>query len=400
CERGVGMVGRSSNARPSTYHLILSTPSYANKDHNDFRGAKYERPTYLYKSELKLEIARGKIKRKVANRKISSMTGYYSWKVTERKFKPDEEMWKTKITPRRYTDNVGNTQIKEVLTNDLTFTNNESISTGRFIRDGGKLYPIERPDQKFLIQALMTLNNPEMLLAHIVSLTSGTRLQSTLTLRHGDMAPGVGGNSDPNKYTLHYIEMGEGTIVETKGNKHQFVAVPAWVHNILNTYINSQRHKDRAMKSPIRDNSKQYVFLTRTGRPYYVAAADQHLFDYSAEAGSALRQFIRKVHLKLAELGASFTYRFHDLRATFGMNFLEDLTADVANGKMNQIELFDKLKHRLNHEDVTVTMAYLRYRDEHPKIAQVQMDFEIHLEELIRTRMSSHEKSRASNLQT
>lgn len=372
----------------------------ANMDYNTFRGIKFERPTYYYAAELKLEIARGQLTRKVANRKISNMTGFYKWKVAERGFKPEAEMWKSEIKNKRYVDSFGCTQVKEVITNDLTFKNTESIATGRFIRDGGKLYPIDRVNQAVLLKALLELRNPEMLLAHILSLTTGMRIQSTLTVRHADVIHGIGSDNDANKYALYYMEMGEGKLVETKNGKRQSVAVPAWMHDMLATYTSSKRHQDRAMKSPIRDDDSQYVFLTRTGRPYYISQADQHLFDFSAEAGSAIRQYSVKVHAKLRELGASFTYRFHDLRATFGMNLLEDFISQQAEGKMNQIELLDKLKRRLNHEDINVTLAYLRYREDHPQLAQAQSEFEAHLEDLIRTRMSDNEQARAKNLRT
>ncbi|MCY1451995.1 hypothetical protein D9M71_688920 [compost metagenome] len=100
---------------------------------------------------------------------------------------------------------------------------------------------------------------------------------------------------------------------------------------------------------------------------------------------------------KLAEANTPLSYSFHDLRATFGMNLLEDYMKQIKDGKMNQIELLDKLRNRLNHEDVNVTLAYLKYRDEHPLLAQAQDEFEIHLETLIRSEMKKHEQQRARN---
>ncbi|SEE24820.1 site-specific integrase [Pseudomonas migulae] len=368
------------------------------RDYNDFSGLKVHRPTYYYKSELKLEIARGSLKRKPANRKISNTVGFYNWKLEERDFKPEEEMWKPVVKHRRYTDIHGVSQIKEIHTTDLSFKNAESISTGRFLRDGGKLFPIDRKNQDNLIKALTDLENPEMLLAHIVSLTTGARIQSNLTLRHNSIQPGVGAEDDPAKYALYYIKMGEGTPVDTKNSKPQSVGMPAWVHHLLYVYINSDRHKARCAKSPITDDGGQYVFLTRSGRPYYIADADRKLFNFSAEAGSAIRQFANKIKERLNEMNAYFSYSFHDLRATFGMNLLEDYMKQVKDGKMNQIELLSLLQRRLNHEDINTTLAYLRYREEHPQLAQAQDEFEIHLETLIRKEMAKHDQKRTGKL--
>jgi integrase len=385
-----------SNAAGDLSHMMNKLLE-GGRDYNIFRGLVIERPTYFYKSQLKIEISNGTIKRKPANRKISNAVNFYRWKVIERDFKPEEEMWKSIIKHRRFTDEYGVTQIQEIISTDLSFKVKDSIATGRFLRDGGRLFPIDRENQNNLLNALTELQNTEMLLAHIVSITTGMRMQSSLTLRHDNIVHGIGSDNDPRKFDLHYIEMGEGTLVEAKNGKQQSVAMPAWVHNLLHIYINSKRHKERAMKSPITDDNAQYVFLTRTGRPYYVAGLDRKLFNYSAEAGSALRQFIKKVMDKLAQANTPLSYSFHDLRATFGMNLLEDYMKQIKDGKMNQIELLDKLRRRLNHEDVNVTLAYLKYRDEHPLLAQAQDEFEIHLETLIRSEMNKHEQQRARN---
>ena len=370
------------------------------KHYDVFRGPKSERPTYYYKSELKLEIARGALKRKTANRKIINSVGFYTWKATYRNFKPDVEMWTTEIKRRKYTDKYGVIQTKEILSTDLSFKNKESISTGRFIRDGGKLFPISRKNQEHLLNALIELGNPEMLLSHIVGLTTGMRIQSNLTLRHSSIVRGIGSDDDPAKHALHPISIGEGTLIEAKNNKSQTVEMPAWVHHMLDVYINSQRHKNRVARSPIPDGADQYVFLTRTGRPYYVAVSDQSIFDFSAEKGSAIRQFAQKIKDKLKKNDVFFNYQFHDLRASFGMNLLEDYMNNVENGKMNQLELLDKLRSRLNHEDVNVTLGYLKYREDHPSLAQAQSEFEAHLESIIRTEISKHDESRTANLRT
>lgn len=377
---------------------LMNKLTEGGRDYNTFRGIKIERPTYFYQSELKLEIARGSLKRNVANRKISSMVGFYKWKVDEREFKPAAEMWKPTIKHRRYADSHGVTQIKEIHSTDLSFKNTSSIDTGSFIKDGGRLHPINRENQTHLINALTELGNTEMLLAHIVSLTTGMRIQSVLTLRHNCVVPGVGTDEDENKFTLHYIKIGEGTFVDAKNNKSQSVATPAWVHNLLNTYMHSDRHKSRCAKSPIKEDTMQYLFLTKSGKPYYIANCDRSLFGYSAEAGSAIRQFTKKVKEKLFNMNALFSYSFHDLRATFGMNLLEDYYKQLENGKMNQITLLEKLKQRLGHEDINTTLAYLKYREDHPKLAQAQDEYEIHLEQLIRTEMRKHDNQRTTNL--
>ncbi|WP_241807153.1 site-specific integrase [Pseudomonas putida] len=266
---------------------------------------------------------------------------------------------------------------------------------GDYIEDGGKLYPISRESQEALIAALLRLQNPEMLLIHIVALTTGMRIQSILNLRFHCIRQDVGSPEDENRNALYAITIGGLTNVGAKGGKEQNVLMPAWLHYRLTIYLNSKRHKDRVMKSPISNISDQYVFLTRTGKPYYVAEEDSELFGYSNERGSAIRQFITKIFQELAKEKQMFKYRFHDLRATFGMNLIEDNMKLVEKGEMSQLALLDLVRRRLNHSSVDVSMRYLRFRSDHPLVANAQSEFELHLEGVITTEMRRHEGIRS-----
>ncbi|MEX5592504.1 site-specific integrase [Pseudomonas orientalis] len=365
-------------------------------DFLNFDGPQSLRPTYRYRATLKSKIVSGARSRGYCNRQIYNLQKMYRWLTTNRNFKPKQPMWVSTTRQVAYQDKHGNTHTKEVISTDLTFKKGKPYSSGKYILDGGKLYPISRVNQERMMQALVELKNPEMLLMHIVGITTGMRVQSNLTLRHGSIAKNVGHEEDPEKYALYGISVAfEDSGVEAKNSKEQVVMMPAWMHHMLHVYINSERHKKRAEKSPVTDDSQQYVFLTRTGKPYYVAKADEHLFGFSTEKGSALRHFCRKVIKKVSRENESFRYQLHDLRATFGMNLIEDNSKDMETGKMNQLDLLDIVKNRLNQEDINVTMRYLKYHQEHPRLAQAQSGFEVHLESLVRTEMKKNEQRRA-----
>ncbi|MCH5551104.1 site-specific integrase [Pseudomonas syringae pv. syringae] len=366
-------------------------------DFLNFDGPQSLRPTYRYKATLKSEIVSGARSKGYCNRKIYNVQKMYRWLTTTRNFKPRQPMWESTTRHISYHDRYGNTHTKEVISTDLTFKKSKPIPSGKYIVDGGKLYPISRENQDRMMRALVELGNPEMLLAHIVGITTGMRVQSNLTLRHGSITRGVGHDDDPCKYDLYGISVAfEDSLVEAKNSKEQVVKMPAWLHHMLHVYINSDRHRKRAAKSPITDDARQYIFLTRTGKPYYVAKADEHLFDFSTEKGSALRHFCKKVIRLVKRENERFRYQLHDLRATFGMNLIEDNCKDLESGKMNQIEILDIVKNRLNQEDINVTIRYLKYYQDHPRLAQAQSGFEVHLESLVRTEMTKNEQRRAN----
>lgn len=380
------------------------------RDYLDFEGEQFSRPTYYYQSVMKRAILRGArsgatksgekgssltLGRRTANRKTTSMVGFYRWLVSTGRFRPQQAMWKSSTKHIRYTDRYGFTQTKEVICTDLTFRLARKISDEGCIEDGGKLYPISRENQRALIDALVRLQNPEMLLIYTVALTTGMRMQSILTLRFRSIRQGVGSPGDANREALYGIDIGGQTKVEAKWNTSQKVMMPAWMHHRLTIYLNSKRYKERAMKSPIDDKLDDYVFLTRTGKPYYVAEEDSELFEYSNERGSAIRKFNQLIHETFIKLHQNFKFQFHDLRATFGMNLIEDHMNNHKEGELSQTDLLDLVRGRLNHSSIEVSMRYLKFRSDHPLIAHAQSEFESHLEGVISEAMSRHEEIRS-----
>lgn len=375
------------------------------RDYLNFEGESYSRPTYYYQAQMKKAVQRKvrssatgsgeKLGRATANRKITSIIGFYRWMVNTARFKPQQAMWVSTTRYISYDDRHGFQQSREIICTDLTFRKTAGISTGDYIEDGGKLYPISRENQEALIAALVRLRNPEMLLIYIIALTTGMRIQSILNLRFHCIRQDVGSQEDENRNALYAITIGGLTNVGAKGGKEQNVLMPAWLHYRLTIYLNSQRYKDRAMKSPISNIYDQYLFLTRTGNPYYVAEEDSELFGYSNERGSAIRQFAARILQELVKANQAFKYQFHDLRATFGMNLIEDNMKLIDKGDMSQPQLLDLVRRRLNHSSVDVSMRYLRFRSDHPLVANAQSEFESHLEGVITTEMRRHEGIRS-----
>lgn len=361
------------------------------KDFRNFNGPKFERPTYYYKAHLKQQIRQGVIRKRTANRKISAVVGMYRWMAETRGFKPEQDMWISRVRSVTYLDRYGFAQHKLVVCTDLTFKVSAEINPGGYIEDGGKLYPITKENQDLLITALKNLENTEMLLIHIVALVTGMRMQSCLTIRNSDIYKGE--ITDDTR--LIGIRIGEGAQADAKGGKTQTVLMPAWLHQQLAIYLSSVRYQTRVKNSKITNSEQQLVFLTKSGNPYYIPEKEAELYGFSAEAGSAIRQFKTKVNKELARMGKQFQYRMHDLRATFGMNLMDEHMKLLEAGKMNQLELLDMVKNRLNHSSVLVTMGYLKYRENNALISSAQSGYENHLRDIIK-----NENDRIKSLQT
>ena len=92
--------------------------------------------------------------------------------------------------------------------------------------------------------------------------------------------------------------------------------------------------------------------------------------------GNAVTQFIlQQLKPELKRLGHSFSIHYHDLRATFGMNLLEEKLACLENSS----DLFNVLMHvrdRMGHNNIHTTENYLNYRKKYHLAVNTQSEFE------------------------
>ncbi|WP_238066759.1 site-specific integrase [Pseudomonas shirazica] len=348
-----------------------------NIDYLDFRGREFERPTYRFKAHFKLAIARNERDAEVVNNKMRAVIRMYRWLMRYRNFIPAKPAWKEKTIHMSSLDRHGISRSREVITTDLTFPKNKDESSG-FIYDGGKLRPLDKFEQDAVIKTLLLVNNIEMLLLFILALFSGMRIQSALTIRISDVIEASADDTD-----TYPISAGEGFLVDTKYGKRQKIQVPGWVHHRIFTYLKSERYQRRKNQALERDDSEQYVFLSRAGKPLYVSHIDKNKYK-GHEKGSAVRKFITDTLIpQLKALDHHFTFSFHDLRASFGMNLVDERNELVAQGKISHLELLDYVAKRLHHSNRKTTMNYLGFQKVNKMVHEADNDYQRHIMSLV-----------------
>lgn len=232
------------------------------------------------------------------------------------------------------------------------------------IIDDGVLRPLLFEEQEVLIKALIDINNPEMLFIFLISLLTGARLQTVLTLREENFERYPG--------TLEYIikiKIGGKSNIDTKYNKSNIIYIPRLLYLNIKNYLNSERYKNRATKFNIKNEQKtfRYVFLTNRGIPYYTSKKDKNNYWYrKAPNGGTVRTFISN-ELKpiLKKYDSLKNFKFHDLRASFGMNFIDENMPDVIEGKISITQLMSELMQLMGHSEFRTTERYLNYRTKH-----------------------------------
>lgn len=356
-------------------------------DWTHFPAHKLRRPTYRYRGHLQLEVEAGRVEATTARRRMSAVISFYSWLQEEGVLTLDNPAWKNADRYIELKDARGFKFSKKVTTTDVSFrVSKQGDPYDGKIDDGGKLRPLSGEEQVWLIEALHELGNTEMTLIHLCGLLTGARIQSILTLRVRHVMLEL----DAAASTELRFSIGPGTGIDTKNNKQLVLHMPVWFYDLLRTYARSERAKLRRTRAVGGDTDDQYLFLSVRGAPLYRSKAEAQSYNDSNElryekSGQGVRQFIAEKVIPFVREKfntPSFSYQFHDTRATYGMNLTDNQLARVARGEITLHEAREFVKTRMGHESSAVTDRYLKFRGNLKFVRAVESQYAKALREL------------------
>lgn len=352
-----------------------------------FPAQKLSRPTYRFNGHLKFAISAGEIAPATARRRMSTVVNFYRWLSSEGVFAPEFPAWRESDHYVQFQNAQGFQQSKKLTTTDVHVkVPKQHDPYDGLLDDGGKLRPLPREEQEWLVGALMALGNTEMTLIHLFSLLTGARIQTVLTLRVRHALLEL---DDEMTGELRF-PVGPGTGVDTKNNKQMVLHIPVWFYRMLKTYALSERSAHRRARAVGGDTEDQYLFLSQRGAPLYQAKSDAQAFDSTNElrhqkVGQGVRQFITErvlPFIREKHAAPAFTYQFHDTRATAGMNWTDRQLMLVAQGQATLHEAREFVRVRMGHESSAVTDRYLKYRQNLKLVRHVAEEHESHLKTL------------------
>lgn len=345
---------------------------------------KILRPNWLYRRHLNEKVEKGILAPNSLKRKLSSITGFYQWLLNVEGIKFKFDLWNEKEAFVTYKDEKGFNQYKKVITKDITnIPNTKSHSNNdNTIIDGGNLKPLNIKEQISIFKAIKTSKNIEMELIFLLSIATGARLQTICTLRLEQFE-----RIPTSKEKEVRIRIGYGTLSDTKYSRQNTLYIPDWLYEKIQIYINSQKATKRRNKAKhiFEKNNHQYIFLTNRGVPFYVAKNDPYKSQYTAPPrGETIRVFMSTTLKKiLKNMKVDVNFSFHDLRATFGMNFIDAHAELVKNKKISLTKVLIDLKERMGHSSLETTEQYLNFRSKNKLSLNAQRNFEKHLREVI-----------------
>ncbi|MCX4177508.1 MULTISPECIES: tyrosine-type recombinase/integrase [Paraburkholderia] len=356
-------------------------------DWTKFPDNRLARPTYRFNGHLKFSIGASEIAAATARRRMGSVIAFYRWLAEEKVFTPANQPWAESDRYVEFSDKQGFRRTKVVKTTDLRI--NVPVQDDPYdgtIEDGAKLRPLSRDEQEWLIEALSSIGNTEMTLIHVFALLTGARIQTVLTLRVKDVYLPV--PRDPKSEAR--LPVGHGTGIDTKFDKQMVLHIPRWFCEKLRTYAESPRARKRRLRATGGDHEDQYLFLSRQGVPFYQSKADSTKFNQEntlrhTKSGQAVRQFITErvvPYIRETHGAKHFYYRFHDLRATAGMNWTDYQLDLVAQGRTTLHQAREYVQVRMGHESSETTERYLKFRQRLEQVRRVEEKHEEHLREL------------------
>jgi hypothetical protein len=329
-------------------------------------------------------VGAGDIGHTTAKRRMSSIIGFYKWLQAEDVLQLQNPPWKARDRLIELKDAKGIAYHKQITTTDVSLRTPSQVDPyAGTIDDGGKLRPLTQEEQKWLVGALLAQENVEMTLIHLFALITGARIQTILTFRVRHVTSDIGHRGEIR------LAVGPGTEIDTKNDKQMVLHIPCWFYEKLRTYASSDRARKRRARAEGGDTDDQYLFLSVRGAPLYKSKSDSAQFDERnqlrhAKVGQGVRQFIaeRVIPYIRRHHSPTFSYSFHDTRASFGMNLTDHQLALVASGDITLHQAREFVKIRMGHESSATTDLYLQYRSNLKLVRQVAQDYNAHLEAL------------------
>lgn len=355
-------------------------------DWTEFPSSKLLRPTYRYNAHLRLLVRAGEISTFTARRRMSRVIGFYRDIVNRQLIRPAHDPWKESKRVITFRDEYGKPMAKQIRTTDVSIrVPAHEDPYEDIIEDGGRLRPLPANEQQWLAQALVACANPEMNLIFLLAWSTGARIQTVLTFRLRHVCAAVSPLSDEVR-----VPVGPGTGIDTKGDKRHVLHIPAPLYERLRVYAMSRRAERRRARTLTGSHSDQYLFLSVRGAPLYQSKDDSASYDPGAtlhhkKRGQAVRTFIKERVLPAIRVhkdAERFHFRYHDLRATYGMNLTDAQLDLVKQGTISLHQAREYVRIRMGHSSATVTDRYLNFRQYQAQVRGARAQYEKHLQAL------------------
>jgi integrase len=345
---------------------------------------KFERITTQYRKYLMEQVISGKGEVSTIKRKINRVVNFYEFLKKQPHLDTvifENAPYRIKTGKLRFEAD-GKYYDKEYRTTDLAVKYSKNNKEIDCIYDEGKLRPLLRSEQEVISEYISKYAPRTIQLICSIAFHTGARLQTICTIRKKHIEEMYIRKNTSNMTYL--LPVGLGTGIDTKNGKKYILEIPLWLVNDLKKYVESNEWLQRANRSFYKNTQDNYLFLTKRGQSFYTSKKEildrkNHIKKYedkekfNIQTGEAVRVILYQIYNKIIENHKDFKkFRFHDFRATFGMNLLNNLI----DKNMELSQVLHIVKNRMGHNKLVVTEKYLDYRGVLEKYSYIQDELE------------------------
>lgn len=363
-----------------------------------FHKLKQLNAIFKYRTRLIEQANAGLISASSARNRINAVVNFYRFLVTEdlidhqRYGLPFQDVYKYIAVDNEF----GARRKMAIKSHDLAIHVPAKAHNSEVIVDGGELSPLTVEEQIIILKALLKSSREYQLMFYL-ALFTGARLQTICTLRICHLP-----DKKVDSHSFIHLSVGSGTGIDTKFQKPMTLLIPGWLVQDLKIYINSEQARQRRQKSNYGDSDKNYVFLTKLGTPFYTSKAEQQELTEKIKAsdsfgtklklyeGEAVRSYLKVVLLpEIRLIDPQFqSFKFHDLRASFGMNLLESKLQHLPEGH-SAMTAVEYVQARMGHRNISTTLQYLNYKSRLQWRSKIQHEYESNLMQYVMSSVNS-----------
>ena len=363
-----------------------------------FHKLKQLNAIFRYRTRLIEQTNAGLISASSARGRINAVVNFYRFLVTEdlvdhqRYGFPFQDVYKYIAVDNEF----GARRKMAIKSHDFAIYVPAKALNSEAIKDDGKLSPLIVESQTVILKVLKKSSREYQLMFYL-ALFTGARLQTICTLRIKCLF-----NRESDSHGFIRLPVGAGTGVDTKYQKPLTLLIPNWLAQDLKIYIDSEQARQRRQKSNYGDSHENYVFLTKLGTPFYTSKLEQQELTKKIKAsdssrtrlklydGEAVRSYLKVVLLpKIRLIDPQFqSFKFHDLRASFGMNLLESQLQHLPEGH-SVMTAVEYVQARMGHTNISTTLQYLNYKSRLEWRSKIQHEYESSLMKYVMSSVNS-----------
>lgn len=290
----------------------------------------FNRPISMFSKYLKSSFERGEIAGTVALNYFSSVARFYKFHL--------ENGQKFNGTPISFVEkkievNTNGFLLNHIAKHSIELNTADCAPNIPSTAKSSELKPLSKQHNQLLFKVLKEKSTREFFLICFIAQTTGLRASEIADLKLKQ----VSSYDDENIFNLY---VGPQVGHKTKGNQNGIIKVNKKVMEIIKEHITSSAYLKRLGRF---NGQEPFLFLNRKAK------------QYTQEIISSM--FNQLVNDQVKILDNSFSYKFHDLRVTFGVSIMKA----CLDSKMNRTDALAYTQNQMRHKSIDTTLKYLEY---------------------------------------